>query len=82
MLAKLEARADAAGLSPGGFAREALLQKMAQAEEDAQGVTGLRAELKSLRQELAVATQAILTVIGNPVSPEQAAEWVRRNLHR
>lgn len=79
---KFTARAEALGLSLGGFAREALLQQLAQADEEAQGIAALREEVKSLRRELALATRAILTVSGAPVTPEQAEEWVRKNLNR
>lgn len=79
---RLVAQAKASGMSVGGFAREALLQKLVQAEEEAKGIGTLFTEVQTLRRELALATRAILTVSGAPVTPEQAAEWVRKNLNR
>lgn len=79
---KLAALASAAGMSEGGFARQAMLERLAAARAEATGAAAVHDEVRTLRRELALATRAILTVVGNPVTPEQAAEWVRKNLNR
>jgi hypothetical protein len=79
---QLQAIAKARGLSPGGLAKEALLERLSQIQEASKGVEALRSEVSTLRKELALATRAIMTVIAVPVTPEQAEEWVRKNLNR
>lgn len=80
--ARLGALAGAAGMSEGGFARQAMLDRLEAAKGEAMGAAAVQDEVRTLRRELALATRAILTVVGDPVTPEQAAEWVRKNLNR
>lgn len=79
----LAKRARSIGQSPGGLAREIVVEKLASQEVQQLGVSELHQELKKLRSELAVATEALLTVIGGTKeSAGRAAAWVRRNLNR
>ena len=76
-------RAKAAGQSPNGFARELFEQRLAALEANKTGIVEIYTDLQKLRSELAVATEAILTLNGREaISPEKAADWVRKNLNR
>lgn len=79
---ELRDRAKASGLSEHGYAREALIEKLQRAESDRRGWLELFEEVRRLRKELALSTQAVLAVSGSPVTPDQAADWVRKNLNR
>lgn len=74
--------AKAAGLSEHGYAREALIEKLQRAQAERGGWLELFEEVRRLRSELATATQAILTVSSQPVTAQDAEEWVRKNLNR
>ncbi len=80
--AKLTVQAASVGLSPGAFAREVLIERLAGTEVEAKGVKELYSEVKTLRRELAQATWGILTALNNPISAEEATEWVREHLNR
>lgn len=80
--AELKTCAKAAGLSPNGYACEALVEKLQRAQAERGGWLELFEEVRRLRAELATATQAILTVSSQPVSAKDAEEWVRKNLNR
>ena len=80
--AELEASAKALGLSRNGFACEALLEKLHRAKAERAAWSDVFEEVRRLRAELAVATQAILTVSSQPVSARDAERWVRKNLNR
>lgn len=81
---ELVARARVSGLSPGGFAREALAERLAMENCERRGVAAIHGEIKALRSDLALATRGILAVLTDPVAlrREQAEEWVRKNLNR
>ena len=62
--AELEKRAARRGQSPGGLARELVLENLATHEAEKQGIPELQAQVQKLRTDLATATEALLTVIG------------------
>lgn len=80
--AELDTCARAVGLSRNGYACEALIEKLQRAQAERGGWLELFGEVRRLRDELAAATQAILTVSGQPVTAKEAEEWVRKNLNR
>lgn len=81
--AELEKRAAKMGQSPGGLAREMVLENLANQEAEKRGVLELQAQVQKLRSDLAIATEALLTVIGGTKESGQlAAGWVSRNLNQ
>lgn len=80
-----EARLQEDPLSPNEFARELVLSRH-QNEGDqnslAMEVACLKDEVQELRKDLAVAIRALLVTKGGQsvVTPEQADQWVKKNL--
>lgn len=79
---ELEREAKAAGVSENGYACAALIEKLEGSNLTAT-VDDIRAEVRKLRADLALATQAILTVTGGTeASGPRAMAWVRKHLNQ
>lgn len=71
------------GMSPGGAAREAVLEKLSQSKAAGDVAKEVWKEVHALRAELAVAMEAVLTVLApNAEAEKRASAWVRKNLNR
>jgi len=80
----LAQRADGLGLSPHALARDYVLEVLHAPEERAvlrEAVTALHSELGALREDLALAVEALL-VSGGRVPPAEARQWVEQNFHQ
>lgn len=76
------AAAKEAGLSLGAFMREAVLEKLGRARVRGEAITDLHEDVRKLRADLALATEAILTVTGEGEDAHAEAEaWVLKNLN-
>jgi hypothetical protein len=71
------------GMSLGAFMREAVLEKLARLQGREEALSDLHKEVRKLRAELALATEAIMTVSGGGKAAQPAAAaWVKNNLNR
>ena len=80
--AELKRQAKAAGLTPNAFAAEALLEKLERAKGERRASVELFEEVRRLRADLSLATEAVLTLTGKGANArEMAGAWVRKNLN-
>ena len=80
---ELEKRAARLGQTPGGLAREMIVANLERLDTEPDLGAEIRTEILGLRQDLATATEALLTVIGGTKeSGARAASWVSRNLNQ
>ena len=80
---KLRALGGRSGMSSGGVAREAVIAKLSEAAVTGAQVEDLWKEVRTLRAELALATEAVLSVLAsNEEAQRRASAWVRNNLNR
>lgn len=71
------------GMSPGGAAREAVLEKLSQSKAAGDVTKDVWKEARTLRKELASATEAILFALSaDEKARARASAWVRNNLNR
>jgi hypothetical protein len=82
----LKRSAKAAGMQLGCFVEQIVLEKLdgSELERMSDDLDAMRREIEELREELAVATEATLVVIGSrkPYPPETAKSWVTEHLRR
>lgn len=78
--------AKAAGMKVSNYVEAAVLEKLGEIEDrrTSQELEDLRGEIRILREELAIATEATLVIVGSqkPYSAEAAKSWVSSNLKR
>lgn len=80
--AELKRQAKETGQSPNGYACAALIEKLDRSNSEMHALE-LQSQIQKLRSDLAVATEALLTVIGGTKeSGPRAAAWVKRNLNQ
>ena len=81
VLKELEKLAKAYELSPGQFARRIVVEYLEDAERlrTREKLSALEVSQKKLREDLAVAVEAMLVGAGK-VSKDEAHEWVNENL--
>ncbi|MEN8717007.1 MAG: hypothetical protein ABF384_19015 [Verrucomicrobiales bacterium] len=80
----LQEAAQVAGLKISNYVEEAVLEKLGQIDRlrTSQEIELLRNEIRILREELSLATEASLVITGSrqPYSAEAAKKWVRTHL--
>lgn len=78
--------AKAAGMKVSNYVEGAVLEKLGELEDrrTSQEIENLRDEIRLLREELALATEATLVVAGSqkPYSADAAKSWVSTHLKR
>lgn len=81
---RLNALASAEGMSAGEYARDLVLTKIDEQEIINQEVQQLRAEFQTFRSDFALAVEALLVASSNkqPLSAEQARQWVEDRIRR
>ena len=80
---QLTALGERTGMSAGGVAREAVLAKLTEAATTRDRGEELWKEVRTLRAELAVATEAVLLVLApHEEAQKKASAWVRTKLNR
>lgn len=70
------------GMSVHLYAKSLLLEQLGMEENPKEEPADLRRDLQELRHEIALATEALLVSSSGgmePISREQAKEWVRKN---
>ncbi len=76
------------GMTPGGFAKDAALQRIMELEGRERELAQLRAEVRELKRMLSLSTEGVMTLLvdcfsGNaPERREEIEQWVRERLPR
>ena len=80
---RLEEAARNSGMKISNFVEQAVAEKLGEERRLSREVKELRKQLDSFRKDWALSVEAFLVVIGSQesLSPEDAARWVKRNLH-
>lgn len=83
---RLEELAGASHASPGDEARSRLIAALEDQDRFAemrQRISALESQITTLHRDLAISIQALLIAAtqGKKISPEEAGNWVRENLH-
>lgn len=77
---ELEKEAATRGLSPGRFARLLVVDALSKDDSLAEELQELRAEVQTLKENLATAVVTILSNLGRGWSEEEVEKWARENL--